>query len=77
MPTNPLDPVPSYFSFRYIGWFIWSHLITGLMIVQGVFAALTLDPTMVSHATFHWLLIGNAVLCAILANVNRKPPEKS
>lgn len=69
------DPVPAYFSCRYVGWFLWSNAITGLMIVQGVFAALTLDPTLIPHDVFHWLLIGNAVLTGVIAQVkaNRSP----
>ena len=72
------DPVPPYFGLRYILWFIWSNLITGLMILQGVFAAITLDPTLVPHDMFHYLLVINAVLCAVLAQVKRNnpPPEK-
>jgi hypothetical protein len=68
------DPVPSYFGVRYVLWFLWSNAITMLMLVQGAFTALTLDPTLVSHTTFHWLLIGNAVICAALAQIKRNNP---
>ena len=69
----PLPPIPANFGIKYIAWVIWANAVTVLMLMQGVFAALTLDPTLVSHDTFHWLLIANAVLCAILAQIKRNP----
>jgi hypothetical protein len=71
------NPVPSYFGFRYVLWWLWSHAITVLMLVQGGVSALTLDPTLVSHTVFHWLLIGNAVLVAALAQIRRDTPPPS
>ena len=53
---------------------IWSKAITILMIVQAAFTTLTLDPTLVPHNVFHWLLIINAVLVAILAQIRRDMP---
>ncbi len=73
------DPVPTYFGFRFVMWWLWSNAITGLMILQAAFTALTLDPTLVPHETFHWILLGNSVLCAIVAQVkltNPTPQEK-
>jgi len=71
---NSPDPIPPYFGIRYIGWFIWSNLITGLMIVQVAVTAITLDPTIVSHNTFHYALIANAVLAAVVAQVKKNNP---
>ena len=34
---------------------------------------LTLDPTVVDHDVFHYILIGQMVLTAILAQINRRP----
>lgn len=67
-------PIPANFGVKYVLWFLWCHAITVLMIVQAVLSAITLDPTLVSHEIFHWILIGNAVLCAVLAQINRKNP---
>jgi hypothetical protein len=66
--------MPANFGWRYVLWFTWSHAITVLMVLQAIFATLTLDPTLVSHDVFHWLLITNAVLCAVLAQVKRDNP---
>lgn len=71
---NSPDPVPAYFTLRWVLWFLWSNAITGLMIAQGIFSALALDPSLVSHATFHWILIGNAVLTGVIAQVKRNTP---
>ena len=70
--------VPASFGARYIAWAIWSNAITLLMIVQAILATLTLDPTIMPHDEFHWLLVANAVLCAILAQIKRNttPPKK-
>ena len=68
------DPVPAYFSIRYIIWLAWSNSITGLMTLQAIFATLTLDPQLLSHSASHYVLIGNAVLCAVVAQVKRNNP---
>ena len=72
---------PAGFVVRYIFWFLfWKNAITVLMITQAAFsAALALIPNMVNDKAFHWLLITNAVLCAILAQVKRDtpPPKRS
>src|SRR5271169_4460209 len=65
---------PSYFGWRYIWWIIWSKAITILMIVQAAFTTLTLDPTLVPHNVFHWLLIANAMMVAVLAQIKREVP---
>jgi hypothetical protein len=76
---NATPPMPANFGFKYIMWFLWSNAITILMTVQAGFTALTLDPTLIGHVTFHWILISNAVIVAALANIKRNspPPEKS
>ena len=72
--------VPADFGVRYIIWYLfWKNAITVLMIVQAAFSsALALIPTMVNDRVFHWLLITNAVLCAILAQIKRdgSPPKR-
>jgi hypothetical protein len=74
------DGPPAGFGFRYIIWFLfWKNAITVLMITQAAFSAvLALIPNMVNDKAFHWLLITNAVLCAILAQVKRdgSPPKR-
>lgn len=82
-------PVPPNFGWRYIVWvswwnfckgfgvslrFIWSHAITILSVMSAIFAAITLDPTIVDHNTFHYILIGQMVLTAVLAQIHRGPP---
>ena len=71
--NNP-DPVPTYFNLRYVLWFLWSNAITELMIVQVAVTAITLDPTIVSHNMFHYALIANAVLAAVVAQVKKNNP---
>ncbi len=79
------DPMPKDFGWRYILWtcwqgwvfawkWIWAQAITILMMAQGIAAAITLDPTLVSHDELHYWLIGNAVMCAILAQIKREKP---
>jgi hypothetical protein len=68
------SPVPTYFGWRYILWLIWSNLITGLMTLQAIFAALTLNPDLVPHNVFHWILISNAVLCVAVAQIKQRTP---
>jgi hypothetical protein len=82
---NDPNPIPKDFGWRYILWatwcgwvfavkWVWSKALTMLMIVQAVAAAITLDPTLVPHDQFHYLLIVNAVLCALLAQIKRDTP---
>jgi len=75
--------MPIDFGWRYIAWFAWSHSITGLMILQGIFAGITLDPTLVPHDASHWILIGNAALTIAVSQIKRAtqpqppPPTKA
>jgi hypothetical protein len=80
------SPVPTYFGWRYILWFIWSHAITGLMILQAAFAAVLLiadspvDPDnphsgpLIAHTTVRLIIIGNAILCAAIAQIKQHNP---
>ena len=72
--NGEIPPLPPDFGLRYVLWFIWCNAITGLMIVQAIFASITLDPTLVPHNIFHYILLGNACLCAIIAQVKRNNP---
>jgi len=87
-PLDGPPPIPTNFGLRYILWvawwnfyrgtgitlsFIWAHAITILSIISAIFAAITLDPTVVDHDVFHYILIGQMVLTAILAQINRRP----
>jgi hypothetical protein len=77
MPRRKSSAPPSYFGWRYIWWMAYKNAITILMIVQGGISAITLDPSLVSHSTFHWMLIANSVLCLTLAQIKRDhPPPK-
>jgi hypothetical protein len=69
-----MPPIPSNFGVRYVMWFLWCNAITALMITQAAFATLTLDPTLIPHNLTHWMLVGNAVLCAALAQIKRNTP---
>lgn len=82
------EPMPGDFGWKYVLWtvwlgwiyfwkWVWSQAITILMVVQGTLAAITLDPTLIPHETFHWLLLGNAVLCAVLAQIKRTHPSQA
>jgi hypothetical protein len=68
------DPVPAYFSFRYIAWFIWTNLITGLALIQAVLAGLMMDQELFSHQTFRGIVLGNAILTIVIAQVKRNTP---
>lgn len=88
MSDDPLPDIPPNFGFRYILWaawwnfyrgtgfvltFAWRNAITILSILSAIFAAITLDPTVVAHDVFHYILIGQMVLTAILAQIKRSP----
>ena len=71
------DPVPAYFSVRYVLWFMWSNAITLLMTLQTIVSALTLDQSLFPDKVLHWMLIANAALVATLANIRRNGPPPS
>jgi hypothetical protein len=68
------DPVPAYFSWRYIFWLLWANAITVLNTIQAVVATLTLDPTLIPHDTLHYLLIANCILCVVVAQLKKNNP---
>lgn len=74
------DGPPADFGLRYILYFVfWRNAITTLMLTQAAFSAALafVPPSEAGDKTFHGLLITNAVLCAILAQIRRdKPPAK-
>jgi len=76
------DGPPVGFGIRYVLWFVfWKNAITVLMLSQAAFSSVLalVPPTTTNDKTFHWLLITNAVLCAILAQIKRdgSPPKRS
>jgi hypothetical protein len=56
--------------------FAWRNAITLLSTACAVFTGLTTDPnqTLVSHETFHYVLLVNFVLTIILAQIKRTTP---
>jgi hypothetical protein len=68
------DPVPAYFTWRYILWLTWSNAVTILATVQIFFQAITLDPTLVDRTTAHWVAIANLALMAIISQVKKNNP---
>ena len=71
----PMPQMPKDFSFRYVLWFVWCNMVSALAMAQGVLAALTLDPTLMSHDVFHWISLANAVLILVLAQIKRTGPK--
>lgn len=78
------DPVPAYFSFRYVLWIFWTQAITILGAAQGglsVLLAATMDSKNppISHLATLILTGVNGGLIAALANIRRNnpPPMKS
>jgi hypothetical protein len=81
-------PIPKDFGFRYIAWYAWANAITILMILQAIFAALLLiadnpaDPEhpltgpLIPHTVSRGIILANAILCAVLAQIKRSPPTK-
>jgi hypothetical protein len=67
-------PMPTNFGFRYIAWAVWANLITILAVLQGVLATLMLDQDIFSHETFRYIVLGNALLTALVAQIKRNSP---
>jgi hypothetical protein len=69
-----------------LGKFFWANAITILMILQAAFAALLLiadnpaDPQhplagpLISHTVSRSIILANAILCAVLAQIKRSSP---
>ena len=68
------ENMPPNFGFRYIAWAIWSNAITIVSSLTAIFTAITLDPTLVSHTAFHWIVIGVMAGNVILAQIKRNNP---
>jgi hypothetical protein len=78
--NNP-DPVPRDFGWRYIAWMAWCNAITILAVLQGALASvlLAVDDSaknpLLTHNEFRLVILGNAVLTGLIAQVKRnKPP---
>jgi hypothetical protein len=74
MSSDPNNTVPAYFSWRYLAWLGWSNAISILATLQAIFAAITLDPTLVSHETYHWITIFSLVLTVVVAQAKKNYP---
>jgi hypothetical protein len=77
-----VDPIPAYFSWRYILWALWSNAITALSILQGAFASILLiadDPAnpVLSHNTVRVIILANAVLTGTVAQIKRNNPPSA
>lgn len=75
-PPTP-DQIPKNFGCKYVAWFFWSHAVSILSIVQGVFATLSLATDMFSHNVVRGYMVANAITCAILANIDRRKPSQT
>jgi hypothetical protein len=68
------------YALRVTGWWLFCNPITVLASLQGIFQAITLDPTIVSHDAIHWISILNLALIVIIAQIrkgNTLPPPPS
>ena len=68
------DPVPAYFSWRYIIWLSWSNAVTILGTIQAIFQAITIDQTLVDHTTAHIISIINLAIMVIIAQMKKNNP---
>lgn len=68
------DPVPAYFSLRYVMWLMWTNALTILMTLQGIFTGLTLDEKYMSQAAAHGCLLISFVLGVIVAQIKKNHP---
>jgi hypothetical protein len=68
------DPVPAYFSWRYVLWLSWSNPVTILATLQGIFQAITLDDSLLPHSVTHGIAIANLVLIIIIAQIRKRLP---
>jgi hypothetical protein len=79
--NTPAEDMPRDFGIRYILWVCWSNAITILMTLQGVFAAVLLvaendtskDP-LLPHTWVRWIVLGNAILTGVVAQIKRSNP---
>jgi hypothetical protein len=68
------DEIPRDFGWRYILWMCWSNIITIMASAQGIVAMLMLDQEIFSHTTFRYIVLGNAILTAVVAQIKRNNP---
>lgn len=59
---------------RIAWWAVWSNFITILASIQAIIATLMLNAEIFDHHTFRLMVIANAVLTAIVAQVKRNNP---
>lgn len=62
-------------------WLLWSNLITLLATIQAALAGLMISANVFTHTQFRVIVIANAVLTAVIAQIKRNnppgpPPEK-
>jgi hypothetical protein len=72
--SDPDPQMPRDFGWRYVAWLAWSNAISILATLQAIFAAITLDPTLVSHQAFHVISIANLVLLVVIAQLKKNNP---
>jgi hypothetical protein len=81
---NTPNPVPPYFNTRYVLWFVfWKNAVTTLSILQAMVAALLLladgdsSHTIVTPTAFRFVVLANAALTAIVAQIDRRKTPDS
>ena len=76
--SQPDDPVPAYFTWRYLLWLCWTNAITLLATLQGLFSILLLeageDPSFLTHTQIRWIYFANAALLFIVAQAKKQNP---
>lgn len=72
------DPVPAYFSLRYVVWMLWCNAVTLIAASQSTISLLVAmqDPAhpTFSHDVFVNLTIAHAVLTGVVAQVKKNSP---
>jgi hypothetical protein len=68
------DPVPAYFSFRYVLWLAWTNAITILMMAQAALTTLTVSGDIFAPTTERKILLAVAILGTVLAQIKRNGP---
>lgn len=77
---DPTPPMPPDFGIRYVLWFIWCNSITLLQVIQTATATLLVasDPDapnpLIPHTVLKVVVLSNAVLTGIIAQVKRNNP---
>jgi hypothetical protein len=68
------EPMPRDFGWRWVLWMAWCNAISILATLQAVFAAITLDPTLLPHDVVHWIQIASLILLVIIAQLKKYNP---